>query len=148
MVIAAITDFSINVIRINNVSSVANHITRTIGPQGGISNSTPDNYYDKQAYTTSSQMNSYISNIMTANNISNWNISIKSNGKTITFNGGTNLGPLPYGTPIEVTLTYNYSYSLLNSFLPSGVQTRTSVRQTVTSFHPRKGEATTIYGKN
>lgn len=135
MILSFMTDVALLTWKFGVVSQTNSHIARTVGVQGGLLNSTPDNYPGgSNAYISKAEMDDYI----------------KKNFQMAGIHDGEYTYSLSnyqadYGEMITTTVNVKYEWELLSNFLPGSLkQDITSKRTAMSEFKYRydsfKGE--------
>jgi len=128
LVFSFLVDISVLTWKFNVASQTSTHIARTVGLQGGLLSSTPYQFPGgSQQYTTQGEMQHYVKNNMNKAGIEDGEYRYRLSRTTA-----------GYGESITVTVDVNYSWDMLNNFIPGNLnQMITSKRTVISEYEPR-----------
>lgn len=134
MCIAGMIDLNTIIKKFNTTSSTTSYIARTIGKQGGIRTSKPDNFHGD--YVTSQKLYQDVKSILNKAGIKDSEFSVTINGYPL--HSGTNIPLTTYGTNMTIKLTIQYRWKLVQQFIKSSSFEKTSNRIVMSTYKERE----------
>lgn len=123
MILSFMTDVALLTWKFGVVSQTNSHVARTVGVQGGLLNSTPNNYPGgSTAYISRGEMNDYIEK--------NFKMAGIHDGE---YSYSLSDYQADYGEMITTTVKVDYEWDLLSNFLPGNLEQDITSKRTVMS---------------